>query len=580
MSSLVGERIPLKKSGRNLKGLCPFHNEKTPSFMVSDEKQIFHCFGCGVGGDAFSFVMKYEGLAFAEAVKALADRCGVTIPEEELRGTPQDADQVRQKKLMLRVNALAAEWFARRLTDEGIGEQIRKYLISRGIKSEIWTQLNLGAADKRWDALCGHLTDRGVPLALAAELGLIRRRPSGDGYYDFFRGRLIFPIFSPRGEIVAFGGRVLEGDDEAKYLNSPDSMIFHKSMSVYGLNWAAEHIRRNDQVMIVEGYMDVIGLMQSGIRNVVAPLGTALTSGHIRLLARTTKNMVLIFDGDEAGGRAAMRVFPLFLELGYMPRVAVLPRGEDPDSLVRKEGAEALRDVVDRSQSLFEYFVNETVTSTGRDAAGVVKALATLVPLLKAVRDPVAQAVYRDCVAKMLDVPGTLIREAVGGGERAVRALFKDATRSHPIALPSAERLLIELMVQMPDLAPRALKALRPEDLADEFSRTIMALFQKNYELTERVNIGDVLDGLADPEVEQEMRSIAMSSEKVSRDEADQVLSDCIRSIKQRPQRESMRELSELIRIAESRGDEEQLLDLLRRKKELAVERLHETRKP
>lgn len=580
MSSLVGERIPLKKLGRNFKGLCPFHNEKTPSFMVSDEKQIFHCFGCGAGGDAFSFVMKYEGLTFAEAVKILADRCGVTIPEEELRSSPQDAEQARQKKLMLRVNALAAEWFARRLASEGMGEQTRNYLISRGIKPEIWTQLNLGAADKKWDALSGHLAERGVPLALAAQLGLIRRRSSGDGYYDFFRGRLMFPIYSPRGEIVAFGGRVLEGDDEAKYLNSPDSMIFHKSMSIYGLNWAAEHIRRNDQVLIVEGYMDVTSLIQAGVCNVVAPLGTALTSGHIRLLARITKNMVLIFDGDEPGSKAAMRVLPLFLELGYMPRMAILPGGEDPDTLVRKEGAKAIRHFVDRSQSLFEYFVNETATSTGRDAAGTVSALSTLVPLLKSVRDPVAQAVYRERVAKMLDVPGTLVQEAVGSSStRAIRALFKGAKSNQSIAVPSAERLLIELIVQMPDLAPRVLKELRPADLADEFSRSILSLLQENYDTTGRVSITDVLDGLADPEIEQEMRSMAMSSDRVSRDEADAVLSDCIRSIKQRPQKETMRELSELIRVAESKGDEKQLADLLRRKNELAVERLNETRK-
>lgn len=573
MSSLIGERVILKKAGRNFKGLCPFHQEKTPSFMVSDEKQIYHCFGCGEGGDLFSFMMKYEGLNFAEAVKNLAERCGVTVPEDQIRTAGTDAELSRKKKLLFRVNQIAMEWFQNQLNGNGIGQQARNYLISRGIKSEIWTQLNLGVADKSWDALCEHLRGRGVPLELAAELGLIRKRTNDDGYYDFFRGRLMFPIFSPRGEVIAFSGRTLEGEDNAKYLNSPDSMIFHKSMSVYGLNWAAEHIRREDRTLVVEGQMDVIGLIQGGLKNVVAPLGTALTSGHVRLLTRTTRNIVLVFDGDEAGKRAAIRALPNFLEVGIMPRVATLPLGEDPDSLVRKGGPDALGKVVGRAASLFDLFLDETTMLSGRDAAGKVSAMANIVPILKQMRDTTEQRIYGRRVADKLDLPESIVSEALVSAEPTQRRIAKAIARASSkdsIVLPSVDRVLIELMVQHPELAPRIIKELRPDDISDGFCRTILSLFNQHYAETGRVNVSEVLDELADPDVEKELRELAFSGEKVAAEEAEGVLADCLTSIKTRPVKEKMLELNDLIRIAESEGNDAQLYHLLRRKKEMA----------
>jgi DNA primase len=572
MSSFVGERIPLKKAGRNFKGLCPFHNEKTPSFMVSDEKQIFHCFGCGEGGDIFTFVMKYEGLSFAEAVKNLAERCGVEIPKEEMRNAGPDAEAAHRKKLYFRVNELASQWYASNLTNGETGAEARNYLISRGIKSEIWTQLNLGCAEKRWDGLYGYLKSRGVPPKLAEELGLIRKRRSGDGYYDFFRGRLMFPIHSPRGEVIAFSGRVLDDADDVKYMNSPDSTIFHKSMSVYGLNRAAQHIRRDDQVLIVEGQMDVIGLAQAGIGNAVAPLGTALTSGHMRMLGRMTRNMVLLFDGDEAGTRAALRTLPLFIEIGIMPRIVALPAGEDPDSLVHKEGAEAMRERVKKASSLFDFALDDIVSKAGRDAKGKVEAMSRLKPLLKQMKDPVEQGVYSQRVADKLGLAEALVGEAVRGPRANAAGKERRRALGRSLIVPSVERMLMEIVVQQPELAPRALKELAADDLEDGFGQTLFALLDRHYRETGRVNISDVLDELADPEVEQELRSMALSTDKFSMDEAEQVLSDCIGVIKARPIKEHMLELNELIRRAEAEGDETQLFDLLRRKKEMTAQ--------
>lgn len=326
--SFIGERIPLKKAGRNYKGLCPFHQEKTPSFMASDEKQIFHCFGCGEGGDIFKFLMKFEGLSFAEAVRQLADRAGVMLPKDAFAKDP-DEEMARKKKWCLRVNQVAAEYFFNALKGPS-GGVARNYLKSRGILDETWTQLFLGYAEKGWDGLIRHLEEKKVPLELAEELGLLKRKSDSKGYYDFFRDRLMFPIISQRGEVIGFSGRALDANDKeaAKYLNSPDSLIYHKSNCVYGLNAAADAIRKTDQVILVEGNIDLVSLHQAGFKNVVAPLGTALTSGHIRLLSRYSKNVVVIFDGDEAGSKASTRALPLFIEAGLTPRAVAMPDGE------------------------------------------------------------------------------------------------------------------------------------------------------------------------------------------------------------------------------------------------------------
>nr|HPM42139.1 DNA primase [bacterium] len=280
----IGERVPLKRAGRNYKGCCPFHNEKTPSFNVSDEKGIFHCFGCGEGGDVIQFVMKFDGLSFAEAVRHLAGRAGVEIPAAlDPREAEKEEESSRKKRYMLRINEIARDWFMGRLVDAKAGAAARKYLQDRGISEEIWKQHFLGYADNSWDALLHHLEEKRAPRDLAEELGLLKRREGG-GCYDFFRDRIIFPIVSARGEVLGFSGRALRADEGAKYINSPDSLIYHKSNCVYGMNRAQGPIRAADNAVLVEGNVDLISLHQAGVENVVAPLGTALTAGHVRLL--------------------------------------------------------------------------------------------------------------------------------------------------------------------------------------------------------------------------------------------------------------------------------------------------------
>lgn len=570
--SFIGERIPLKKAGRNYKGSCPFHQEKTPSFMVSDEKQIYHCFGCGEGGDIFKFLMKFEGLTFAESVHQLAGRAGVELPKDVFSKDP-DEEIARKKKWCYRLNQLAAEHFHNQLKGSS-GAAARNYLKSRTIFDETWTQLFLGYAEKGWDGLIRHLEEKKVPLELAAELGLIKKRSESSGYYDFFRGRLMFPIVSPRGEILGFSGRALDESDKeaAKYLNSPDSIIYHKSNCVFGLNLAQDAIRKSDQLILVEGNIDLVSLYQAGIENVVAPLGTALTSGHIRLLSRYSKNVVVIFDGDEAGSKAAVRALPLFIEADLTPRAVAMPGGEDPDSFVKKQGAQKLKTLLDNAPTLFEHVVDVIAAGTTDDTAGKIGAMQKIVPLLREVKDAVALGIYRGYAAKKLKMKEDILRDALNKSSSGRSFKFdvpKTAAGKDVDAGFRAERLLIETLVAKPSLVPLVYGRLKPDQLSDRSCRTIVDLIFGEYSSGGGTDFNRLLDGIADPELAEDIRSIAIRTNLTDEADAKQVVEDCLGAIEERPLAQKIDRISEEIRDAESEGNDALLFELLAKKRDL-----------
>lgn len=569
--SFIGERIPLKKAGRNYKGLCPFHQEKTPSFMASDEKQIFHCFGCGEGGDIFKFLMKFEGLSFAEAVHQLAERAGIALPKDAFAKDP-DEEIVRKKKWCLRLNQVASEYFFNALKGPS-GSIARNYLKSRGILDETWTQLFLGYAEKGWDGLIRHLEEKKVPLELAEELGLVKRKSDSKGYYDFFRDRLMFPIVSQRGEVIGFSGRALDANDKeaAKYLNSPDSLIYHKSNCVYGLNAAAEAIRKTDQVILVEGNIDLVSLHQAGFKNVVAPLGTALTSGHVRLLSRYSKNVVVIFDGDEAGSKASMRALPLFIEAGLTPRAVAMPEGEDPDSFVKKNGAEKLRSLLNAAPTLFEHVIDTIALKATDDTAGKVHAMQAIVPLMKQIRDPVELGIYRGYAAKRLKIKEEIVREALKGDAKSAK--IRAPQEKEPVKKDggsTAERLLIETMIGVPRLVADVAGRIRPEQMSDRSCRTLAELIFDELRTEGDFNFSRLLGRIGDTELETELRQIAMSAKGFDETEAEQVVNDCIETIERRPLTEKIEQVNDAIRDAESEGNEALLFELLAKKRDLA----------
>ncbi len=575
IAALVGESVPLKQAGRNFKGICPFHGEKTPSFMVSDDKQIFHCFGCGEGGDVFRFVMKREGLTFPEAVRMLSDRSGVRIPEEISKLSKPEEDAIQKKKQWaLRTNQVVAEYYHQNLMEDICGEEARKYLKDRGFSDIVFFKQHfLGVADDSWDGLVRFLTSKRVPLTLAAELGLIRLRSSGDGYYDFFRQRIVFPITNAKGEILGFGGRTFgspktaEGQDApAKYLNSPDSFIYHKSHSVFGLSVALPAIRKEDSVWVVEGYMDAIALHRAGIGHVVAPLGTALTSGHLRLLTRFSRNIWLIFDGDAAGSNAARRSWSLFLEQGLMPKVVILPDGEDPDTYVQKQGADAMHQLAAEALTLGEWVVDRVILEAGRGASAAVIVMRELKPLLKQVHDPVELALYLRRIAQRLSVDESVLRSSLAD-KKEMRATSKrlsaDTWESH-----SAGRRIIRLVLQYPMVWSDIRDRLDIELFEDDSGRTVLQALMDNAS-PEGLSIGRLVENLVDKELCGMVEEMSLSDPECPEEEALAVVQAYLDILERRQHKGRLQQLNQEIAEAQLAGNEPRLMDLLTQKQSL-----------
>lgn len=383
---VVSSRIQLKKTGKNYSACCPFHKEKTPSFTVSPDKQFYYCFGCGAGGNALGFVMDHDQLEFPQAVEELAKRAGMDVPREERGGRGHTPRQPTDSPLYPLLSA-AAEFYKQALKSHPARKAAVNYLKGRGLTGEIARDFGLGFAPPGWDNLLKHLGGDNLQLKAMLDAGLLVENSDTGKRYDRFRDRVMFPIRDSRGRIIAFGGRVL-GDDKPKYLNSPETPVFHKGQELYGLYEARQKNRDLDEIMVVEGYMDVIALAQQGIRNAVATLGTATSEEHIKRLFRLVPSILFCFDGDQAGRKAAWRALESVLpnlQDGKRVRFLFLPEGEDPDSLVRAEGEDAFRArITQQAQPLAEYFFQQLMLEADPATLEGKAHLATLAaPLLE-----------------------------------------------------------------------------------------------------------------------------------------------------------------------------------------------------
>lgn len=411
---LIGRHVTLKKAGSNYKGLCPFHQEKTPSFTVSPERGVFHCFGCGASGDAFAFLTQHENLTFPEAARTLAAQCGIEIPRS-------DGGEAGIAERIFAANQ-AAQKLYREMLASAPGRVARAYLEKRGLSGDLVERFGIGFAPDRWDAVATELARQRIPAALGEQAGLLKQRQRG-GHYDLLRARLTFPIQDVRGRVVGFGGRALGADQEPKYLNTPETPVFRKRESFYGFPFALEPIRRAERAVIVEGYFDLIALHRAGIEAALATCGTALTEGHARNLRRRTRDLVLLFDGDEAGQRAMLRALEVLLPHGLRVRAAALPAGQDPDDFLAENGAAALRDLIDAAPDAMELAIQRAVAGGCETPWQKADAVAAVTPLLVLLPDPVARGEYTRRLAMAC-------RSEVRDVEAAVRrAARKDAAR-------------------------------------------------------------------------------------------------------------------------------------------------------
>ncbi len=560
---LVSQYLALKKAGKNYRALCPFHREKTPSFMVSEEKQIFHCFGCGVGGDVFTFLMRYENLTFYNALNELAKRVGLTVP----RGYDRGEDQGK-RDLLFQINQIAADYLHARLLSEKAGRGAREYLKRRGIRHETIEKYRLGYAPPGWTNMVGHFRTQSVDMKMVQSLGLIVPRKQ-EGWYDHFRNRVIFPIRDTNGRIVGFGGRAMD-DATPKYLNSPESLIYKKSRSIYGIEIASREFRQRDCALIVEGYFDLLILHQNGFTNAVAPLGTALTLEQVRIMKRYTRNFVIIFDPDEAGIKAAFRSLDPFMEEEIHPKMIQLPHGHDPDSFVRQAGPEALERAVDGAIPLVEFFLEHTMKQGDSESVeGKVQIARTIRPVLEKIRDPLERRLYAKSLSEKLGVLEEDLLVEPGKEKRArQRVGLGDDQRRLKTTFPASEEALVEVMLNHCDLIPRIFESGAVDAFESEDLRQIAQVLKRAYERKGEVLMGEIIGAVSKEDLRSRVSFWAFSG-KFKEEDLERTVQDCIRTVKLSRLKRDRRLITQRIKELEKTDETRRLEELLRQKQHL-----------
>ncbi len=445
IAEIIGQYVRLNQRGRYLVGLCPFHAEKTPSFTVYPERNIFHCFGCGAGGNVFSFLMQHLRLSFPEAVADLAQKYGIPLQWQKGGNTAQTQAN-RQRQAFYEVNELAAKFFEKKLAQTPQGDTARQYLARRGLPEAVAKAYRLGYAPDEWRSLTRALSEKRANLEAALQVGLISARDGG-GHYDRFRGRLIFPIFDVQGRVIAFGGRII-GQGEPKYLNSPESQLYSKGRNLYGLYQAREAIRKQNLAILVEGYMDLLALRARGIEPVVATLGTALTREQVRLLKGYTSRVVLVFDADAAGLKAMQRTLPLFAAERLPVRVLTLPAGEDPDSYATKQGVEIFVDPWDQAQPLFGFILDQAMAGARDGMESTLAAFECLKPYFQGEVDPLERSLWLQMAAKRLDVAESVLEASLQSQRPAAMPVVKTCQEE----TLSFEKRFIKLLLTYPEV--------------------------------------------------------------------------------------------------------------------------------
>jgi len=482
---VIGHHLELKRSGSAFKALCPFHQEKTPSFMVNPARQIFHCFGCDTGGDVIRFIMLYEGLPFVDSMKKLALQSGIDLPEG-----PSSGGVARDEKdLMFTANRVAGDYYSDLLKKSEEGKVAREYLAQRGIHLDVSKTFGLGYAKAGWRNLSTRLSEEGIPDSVAVSAGLLVQGDSGKDAYDRFRGRVVFPIRDLSGRVLGFGGRVL-GEDLPKYINTSETPVYRKGDSLFGLDVAAPFVREAGEVLLVEGYLDVISLHQGGVRNVVGVLGTALTEDQARKLRRLTQNCVLLFDSDEAGRRATLRSGQILLGAGFVCRVAPLDPGEDPDSFLRKMGAQELAARVAQAPDVVMYTLESARQEyPGEKMSDRFQVIDAIVPYLAKIEDRAKLGAYLKEIGDTLRIEQHDLRARLASLKKRKKA---DIEEKSSAPLLRKDKLLLHILVREPEVVPKVMEVVHPRDVK---SPEIAAIVEKIFS---GVNLIMLLDTVND----------------------------------------------------------------------------------
>lgn len=557
--AIIAERVNLIKSGINYKGLCPFHSERTPSFTVNPARQSFYCFGCGEGGDVFSFLMKYDNVSFPEALQEVARRYNIVLPEK--KGSAADQALARKRLELQAVNSSAVACYHDFLLKDPAARQARGYLAERGMTAEIIEEFVLGYAPDSWDFIGRQL--RKYPAARLKEAGLVIEKKSG-GYYDRFRRRILFPIFDINGRVAGFGGRII-GEGQPKYLNTDRTLLFDKGRTLFGLYQNKDAIRSQKRCLVVEGNFDLLALAAYGIRNVVAPLGTALTAQHVRKLKGYADEVVLLFDGDNAGLKAAMRAAPLFLAELIEARVAILPKDHDPDSFVRQFGKDGLLSHLESATRLPEFCFAELVKKHGTSVEGKARIVQDLGQLIAILDDQHLQrTIFINHFSEKLHIePEKLAQAAAPRPSQPKKEKTKPAITTQ---LPIKHRQLLEFLLSYPCYLPSFRQAGIEEVLGEAAGKILLDLLIAQFE--QRPDAGpEALLLAADQEVKALLSKLLTTAPRYDEEQQEQIAANMLAWLEQRSMKRKTRMLTEKIQAAQRNHDEDLLDRLLKEKK-------------
>lgn len=588
----INQFVQLKRVGKNYVGLCPFHNEKTPSFTVSPDKQLYHCFGCGAGGNVFNFVMQYEKVSFFEAVKRIAEFAGVELPKPERKERWIETEFEE----LYEANRFAEEFFVRNLLKTSEGKRAMEYLYKRKVNDATISKFGIGYSPEQWDALVQYAMTQDFPLEALERAGVIIKREDGT-YYDRFRGRIIFPIFSTLGRIIAFGGRRLKEDENIpKYINSPETKIYTKSKVLYGLYQSRDSIRKKGYAILVEGYMDCISLFQAGIENVVASGGTALTEDQVRLISNYTNTIYFLYDADSAGAKAMMRGVDLILAQGIDVYIVKLPDGEDPDSFIRKYPVSEFDKLIENAVNFVE-FKALTYQQLGKldDPNVKVKAIRSIVESISKIPDALKRSIFIREISSKYKIPEQILNTELEYGilrfRKEAGVQIGDSVILKFKSIPPEERDLAKILVEADEVVLRFIfEYIKLNDLTSDYVRTIYQKVREAFEKFQGIKesrkhdiVNDLLNKAESDDFRSFLTNIVLSKHKLSHfwslknflgyeDEFEELwkaVDDVLTRFYLKKIQKIEQDLTEKVKEAEISGDEEKLAALLSKKGEL-----------
>ena len=554
---VVSGYLPLKRSGVNHQGLCPFHQEKTPSFNVNSARQIFHCFGCGVGGNVFSFIMRMDGLSFPDAVRRLGEKVGIEVEEEEV--SPAEVRRREARERLARINEVAGSFYHQLLLDDAAGAPGRRYLRQRGYEGETVRAFQLGFAPEGWETLASHLAGKNFSAEDVRNTGLVRPGKQDRGDYDLFRNRLLFPIHDLQGRMVAFGGRVLD-DSLPKYINSPETDVYHKGQILYGLYQARDAIRHSDTVLVVEGYFDVLALHRAGFSNAVATCGTALTPDHARLLKRYADKILLIFDEDAAGRQATFRAMDALLPSGLAVSVVAMPAGEDPDSLLKTRGEEGFRHCLDAARPVLEVFIDDQLRSNDDTVEGRARAANQALERIRRLPEELERSLYLQRLAKLIGLNVEDLQSKLRGSRPTAPPVRRPTTQSAPSYKPvtatgQAQKYLLRLMLVDEQLRKSVREAGTAELFLDDQYRGLAEHLLASEDAAGKLP-ENLINSALDEASQSLLAGLVMQEDQGWADNPEKIFEDCRRAAANTRLKQRLREVSSLLEEARQSGDE------------------------